>query len=103
MFGYEHEPAAQRFGARETLEAFVGGVPVLVFVGYLALFDADRFAACRAVFDVYFFEAFAAVGARGFHEVALAAEKLVAVEACKVRHVPATTFRFCAFVGENHL
>jgi hypothetical protein len=52
---------------------------------------------------VHFLEALAAVGFGGLHEVALAAEQLVAVEARKVGHVPAAALGLGALVAENDL
>lgn len=38
-----------------------------------------------------------------FHYVSLASELLVALQACKVFHVPSTTFCFRTFVSQNNL
>jgi len=78
-------------------------VPVLVFVRDLALLDADRLATGGAELDVDLFEALAAVGLRGLHEVALSAEELVAVEAGEVCHVPGATLGLGALVAEDDL
>ena len=103
MLGYEHEATTQRLGTRVTLETLVGGVPMLVLVCDLALLDAYGLATRRAILHVNLLETLAAVRARRFHEVALAAEQLVAVEAGKVSHVPGTTFGLGALIREDYL
>ena len=103
VLGYEHEAALERLGARVALEALVGGVPVLIVVGDLAVLDADRLAARRAVLHVHALEAGAAVGQRLLHEVALAAEQRAAVGAREVAHVPAAALGLGALVREDDL
>ncbi|RNA02939.1 hypothetical protein BpHYR1_002287 [Brachionus plicatilis] len=75
---------------------------MLVLVADLAVVDADGGAARRTELDVHFFEAGAAVGLARFHEVALAAEQLVAVEAGKVGDVPRASLGLGALVREDY-
>ena len=81
----------------------VGGVPVSSVVAHLSLVDADRAAAGVARLGVERLEAGAAVGPRRTHDVALAAQVRVALEALEVTHVPALALRLRALRREDYL
>lgn len=76
---------------------------MLSIMTHLALIDADRLAAIVAVLGEHVVEASQAVRLALAHDVALAAELLIAVEAGKVLHVPRPALSFRALVGENYL
>ena len=59
MLWYKHETASQRFRARKTFKTLVRGVPMLILIRDLTLFDADRFATRRAILNVYLLKTFA--------------------------------------------
>ena len=88
MLRYKHETATQRFRTRKTLETLIGSMPMLILICYLTLFDANRFATRRTIFNVYLLKTFAAVGSRRLHKIPLTAQKLIAIKASKVSHVP---------------
>ena len=56
-----------------------------------------------AIFRVQGLEAVATVGPSLLHDVALAAEHCLALEAAKVFHVPVPPLGFCAFVCKDDL
>ena len=86
-----------------TLEAGGRGVPVLPLVGHLPLVHPDVLPAGVAELGEQVLEAGAAVGAAVTHDVALAAQLLVALQAAEVVHVPASALRLRALVRKDDL
>lgn len=78
-------------------------MPVLAVVAHLSLVHADGLAAIVAVLGEHVVEAAETVRLALSHDVALAAELLVAVEACEVLHVPRSTLGLGALVGQDNL
>jgi hypothetical protein len=78
-------------------------MPVLAVMAHLALIDTDGLAAIVAVLGEHVVEAAETVRLALSHDVALAAELLIAVEACKVLHVPRTTLGLGALIGQDNL
>ena len=69
----------------------------------LTLIDADGLAAGVAVFGKHRVEAMQAIGSAVPHDVPLAAQTSVALEASKVLHVPSPAFSLRALVSKNYL
>jgi hypothetical protein len=84
-------------------EAALSGVPMLSFVTHLALVDADGVAARVAELSEEAVEATKAERATVSHDVPLAAQLLVALEAREMFHVPRSTLGFGALVCEDYL
>lgn len=93
----------QRHATCVTVEAGVGGVPVLRFVGHLRLVGFDAFTARITVLGVHGLEAAEAERLALSHHIALAAQALLAVRAAEMVHMPTVTFGFGAFITEDDL
>lgn len=78
-------------------------MPVLAVVTHLALVDADGFSAIVAVLGEHVVEAAETVRLALPHDIALTAQLLIAIEACKVLHVPRSTLSFRTLVGQDYL
>lgn len=78
-------------------------MPVLAVMTHLTLIDTNRLAAVIAVLGKHVIEASETIWLALSHDVSLAAQLLVAVEACKVLHVPGSTLSFRALIGKNYL
>lgn len=96
-------PTQQGGVAGVAAEAVLGGVPVLAFMGHLTLIHADGLPAGVAVLGEHGVEAVEAEGPPIPHDVPLAPQLAVALEAGEVLHVPRPSFGLRALVGEDDL
>lgn len=99
----QERSSEQGHSTRVAAEAALGGVPVLTLVAHLALVDADRVATRVAELGKEAVEAAKAEGPTVPHDVPLAAQLLVALEARKMFHVPRAALGLGALVGQNNL
>lgn len=76
---------------------------MLALVAHLTLINADRVAARVAELGEQAVEAAQTEGPPVPHDVPLAAQQLVALEACKVLHVPRAALGLGALVSQNNL
>lgn len=72
-------------------------------MAHLTLVHADGLAAIIAVLGEHVVEAPETIRLALSHDVSLAAQLLIAIEACKVLHVPSPTLSFRALIGQNYL
>jgi len=84
-------------------EAALGGVPVLTLVAHLALVNANPVATRVAELGKQAVKAAQAEGPSVAHDVAFAAQLLVALETRKMLHVPRAALGLCALVRKDNL
>jgi hypothetical protein len=78
-------------------------MPMLAIMTHLTLVHTNRFSTIIAILGKHVIEASETIRFAFSHDVSLTAQLLIAIEACKMAHVPRTTLSFCAFISQNYL
>lgn len=102
LFGQERTTKQRAFTAGTTEAAF-GGVPVLPIIRHLALINSNVVPTRVAVLGVERLKAGAAVWSSFLHDVPLAAQYCLALEAAEVLHVPVPALCLGALISKDDL
>lgn len=99
----EERPAQQAGLTRVASKAHLWRMPVLPIMCHLALVHPDMLSASVTILSKHILKARAAVGPAVSHDVPLATQLPVTLQAAEVLHVPTASFSFCTLVSKNHL
>jgi hypothetical protein len=78
-------------------------MPMLTIVTHLTLVDTYSFTTKVTIFGEHVIKASETIRLSIAHYVPLTAQLLVAIETCKMFHMPSSSLRFRTFVCENYL
>ena len=78
-------------------------MPVLTIMAHLTLIHSNYLATVVTVLGKHGIKTAEAVGLALAHYLALTAQLMIALKAGKMLHVPGSSLRFGAFIGEDYL
>jgi hypothetical protein len=78
-------------------------MPMLTIVTHLTLVDTDRLTTKVTIFGEHVIKASETIRLSLSHYVPLTAQLLVAIETCKMFHMPSSSLRFRTFIRKYYL